>query len=109
MCFTLSINWTQLPGHAKMESSPRATGPKHKRKERTMNANAFQITDTIGNAGAMTVDLDTATEQVAAWYGAGEQVPAEVYAMIERATDALTSGYRDGDAEDFLGLAVEQA
>lgn len=109
MCFTLSIHWTKLPGHAKMETSPRATGPKHKRKERTMNANAFQITDTIGNAGTMTVDLDTATEQVAAWYGAGEQVPAEVYAMIERATDALTSGYRDGDAEDFLGLAVEQA
>ena len=74
-----------------------------------MSANAFQITDTIGNAGTMTVDLDTATEQVAAWYGAGEQVPAEVYAMIERATDALTSGYRAGDAEDFLGLAVEQA
>lgn len=69
----------------------------------------YQITDTIGNAGAMTVDLDTAAEQVAAWYGAGEQVPDEVYAMIERATDALTSGYRDGDAEDFLGLAVEQA
>ena len=107
MCFTLSINWTKLPGHAKMETSPRATGPKHKRKERTVST--YQITDTIGNAGAMTVDLDTATEQVAAWYGAGEQVPAEVYAMIERATDALTSGYRDGDAEDFLGLAVEQA
>ena len=75
-----------------------------------MNANtAFQVTDTIGNAGTITVDIDTTVEELAAWYTQGEGAPTEVADNLEATLAGLFFTERDSAAEDFLGLQVEAA
>lgn len=75
-----------------------------------MNANtAFQVADTIGNAGTVTVDTDTTTADFIAWYTQGEGAPSSVADMLEDVLSGLFFTDRASDTEDFLGLAVEQA
>ena len=71
--------------------------------------NAFQVTDIIGNAGTITIDIDTTVEELAAWYTQGEGAPAEVADNLEAALAGLFFTERDSAAEEFLGLQVEAA
>lgn len=75
-----------------------------------MNANtAFQVTDTIGDAGTVTVDVDTTTADFIAWYTQGEGAPSSVADMLEDVLSGLFFTDRNGSTEDFLGLAIERA
>lgn len=75
-----------------------------------MNANtAFQVTDTIGNAGTVTVDTDTTTADFIAWYTQGEGAPSSISDMLVDVLSGLFFDDRNSYIEDFLGLAIERA
>ena len=75
-----------------------------------MNANtAFQVADTIGNAGTVTVDTDTTAAEFIAWYTRGEVVPSSVTDMLVDVLSGLFFDDRNSYIEDFLGLAIERA
>lgn len=64
-----------------------------------------KVFDTIGTSGDLFVDANSTCDEISRWYG---YEPGEVGDALKRFTQAITTGGRDGGAEDFLGLRVKQ-